>query len=233
MVNNWLDIIQDCLFPPTCLLCGEPGIRSQDICQACHDGLTLNTPCCYRCAGPLQIAGNPPRLCGDCIKRHPHYDEAYVPFLYSGSIRYLIHSLKYRAHFKQARLLGTLLGEFVARSAVMPDCIMPVPLHRSRYFERGFNQSLEIARTTANFLQIPLDYSTCRRAKNTTHQTGLNATQRRKNLRNAFSACKPVTASHIAVIDDVMTTGTTVNELAKMLKVAGAERVDIWACARA
>ncbi len=232
-VNNWIDIIQDYLLPPICLLCGEPGSLSRDLCRNCHEALILNTRCCYRCAGPLEIADSLPRLCGSCLKQRPKFDETFAPFLYRGAIRYFIYCLKYRASIKNARLLGTLLAEFLSQATAMPDCIIPVPLHRSRYLERGFNQSLEIARITAKQLQIPLDYSSCRRTRNTPHQTGLAAKLRRKNMRNAFSIVKPISAQHIAILDDVMTTGTTVNELAKTLKLSGISRVDVWACARA
>jgi ComF family protein len=115
----------------------------------------------------------------------------------------------------------------------LPDRIVPVPLHRSRYAQRGFNQAMEIARTVARELELPLDFSGCLRHRDTPHQTGLPAKQRRKNMKNAFSLVKPVDARHIALIDDVMTTGTTVHELAALYKKAGVGRVDVWVCARA
>ena len=110
---------------------------------------------------------------------------------------------------------------------------MPIPLHKTRYRQRGFNQSIEIARTVACELKLPVDLSSCQRYRNTPHQTSLPAKQRRKNLKNAFSLMKPIQVKHIAIIDDVMTTGSTVDELAALLKKAGASRVDVWACARA
>ncbi|WP_370526901.1 ComF family protein [Methylobacter sp. BlB1] len=148
-------------------------------------------------------------------------------------MRHLITSLKFHAHYKNARLLGQLLAEHIKESAERPDCIMPVPLHKARYRQRGFNQSIEIARTVARELQLPVDLSSCQRHRNTPHQTSLLAKQRRKNLKNAFSLMKPIQVKHIAIIDDVMTTGSTVDELAALLKKAGASRVDVWACARA
>jgi ComF family protein len=111
--------------------------------------------------------------------------------------------------------------------------IVPVPLHKTRYRERGFNQAIEIARTVAKEMQIPLDLTSCRRNRDTPHQTQLPAKKRRKNLKNAFSIIKPIHARHIAILDDVMTTGSTTHELAYALKKAGASRVDVWVCARA
>ena len=108
-----------------------------------------------------------------------------------------------------------------------------MPLHKVRYRERGFNQALEIAKTVAKELKIPLDITSCHRTWDTPHQIGLSAVQRRKNMEKAFSLIKPINALHVAIVDDVMTTGTTVHELASLLKKAGVERVDIWVCARA
>ncbi|MCL7420572.1 MAG: ComF family protein [Methylobacter sp.] len=228
---NWIDIIQDYLLPPTCILCGNTGFASRDLCYACYIHLFRNNPCCYRCGESFEIATEMP--CGRCQNRTPAYDRTYAPFTHQGAMRHLITSLKFHAQYKNARLLGQLLAEHVKTTAEMPDRIMPVPLHKARYRQRGFNQSLEIARTVARELQLPLDLESCRRHRNTPHQTDLPAKQRRKNLKNAFSLVKPIQAGHIAIIDDVMTTGSTVNELATLLKKAGVGRVDVWACARA
>jgi ComF family protein len=129
--------------------------------------------------------------------------------------------------------LGTLLADFLSHNGAMPDLILPVPLHKDRYRERGFNQSIEIARVVASRLKIPLDLSSCLRHRNTFRQTDLSAKQRRANLHNAFMINRPLTVQHVAILDDVMTTGSTANELAKTLKKSGVNRVDIWVCARA
>lgn len=126
-----------------------------------------------------------------------------------------------------------LLADHLKQTAESPDLILPVPLHKARYRSRGFNQSIEIARTVAKEMQIPLDLTSCRRHRNTPHQTQLAAKKRFKNLKNAFSIAKPIHALHIAILDDVMTTGSTAHELAYVLKKAGASRVDVWVCARA
>jgi len=126
-----------------------------------------------------------------------------------------------------------LLSDHLQQTAERPELILPVPLYKSRYRERGFNQAIEIARTVGKELQIPLDITSCRRHRDTPHQTQLPAQKRRKNLKNAFSVIKPIHARHIAILDDVMTTGSTVHELAYVLKKAGASRVDVWVCARA
>ena len=174
-----------------------------------------------------------PMLCGRCLGSIPAFDETYAPFIYQGEMRHLITSLKFGAHYKNARLLGLLLAEHLQATAQRPDLILPVPLHKARYRERGFNQAIEIAKTVARELQLPLDLNSCHRHKDTPHQTALTAKQRRKNMKQAFSIIKPIRAQHIALLDDVMTTGSTAHELAVLLKKAGVSRVDVWVCARA
>ncbi len=232
-VNNWLDIIQNYCFPPTCLFCGAAGKNSQDICPACKTALPLNPSRCRRCGSPFDFIPDRPAVCGNCLRQPPAFDATHAPFLYRGALRYSIHALKYQKQLKYARLLGFLLAESLTGTAPLPDAILPVPLHRKRYQERGFNQSLEIAKTLARCLNLNLDVHSCKRTRDTGHQTRLNPKQRHKNLRNAFAVSKPVNPAHIAIIDDVMTTGATVNELTITLKKAGAQRVDIWVCARA
>lgn len=234
MVYNWINIIQDYLLPPTCILCGNPGYDSRDICHFCYSHLPRNNLCCYRCGEILESPPTAPLLlCGRCLSRQPAFDETYAPFIHQGPIRHLIGNLKFGADYKNARLLGMLLADHLSQTAERPDLIVPVPLHKTRYRQRGFNQAIEIGRTVAKALQIPLDLSSCKRHRDTPHQTQLTAKKRRKNMKNAFSVIKPLHARHIAILDDVMTTGSTAHELAYVLKQAGVSRVDVWVCARA
>ncbi|MDD5411259.1 MAG: ComF family protein [Methylobacter sp.] len=233
MVYNWINIIQDYLLPPTCILCGNSGSNSRDICSSCYTHLPRNNLCCYRCAEILETPTVAPVLCGRCLSRHPAFDETYAPFIHQGAIRHLISTLKFGANYKNARLLGMLLAEHLKQTAERPNLILPIPLHKARYRQRGFNQAIEIARTVSRELQIPLDLTSCHRHRDTPHQTDLSAKKRRKNLKNAFSLIKPIPAQHIAILDDVMTTGSTAHELAYLLKKAGVSRVDVWVCARA
>ena len=232
-VYDWLTIIQNKLFPPTCILCGNHGFGAFDLCTSCYQRLPRNTHCCYRCAEIFESSIAVPALCGRCLIETPAFDETFSPFVYQDEIRYLITGLKFGAQFKNARLLGGLLAEYVDKAAQKPDCIIPVPLHKFRYRERGFNQALEIARTVSVVLKIPIDFRSCIRHKDTPHQTGLTAKKRRQNLRRAFSVQKSLAVRHVAILDDVMTTGTTANALATELKKAGVSRVDVWVCARA
>jgi ComF family protein len=233
MVNNWLNIIQDYMLPPTCILCGSSGLDSQDICQPCFNDLQKNIDCCYRCAEIFETANPTPQLCGHCLSKPPAFDETYAPFVYQDTIRFLIANLKFNRHYKNARLLAYLLANYLEKTAERPEIIIPVPLHIQRYRERGFNQSTEIAKTLSKRLNIPIDNKSCIRKRNTPHQIDLPAKQRHKNIRNAFEVSQPIKAQHVAIVDDVMTTGSTVNELAKVLKKAGVSQIDIWVCARA
>lgn len=230
---NWIDIIQDFLFPPTCLLCGNPGFDSRDLCHSCYRHLPRNSQCCFQCAEVLEIPATTPALCGRCLAKQPAFDRTYAPFIHQGAIRHLITTLKFSAHHPNARLLGLLLAEHLKQFAEKPDCILPVPLHKTRYRQRGFNQAIEIAGILSNELQIPLELASCQRHRDTPHQIRLSAKQRRKNLKRAFSLVKPIRARHVAIVDDVMTTGSTVHELAALLKKSGVSKVDIWVCARA
>ncbi|MDO9104297.1 MAG: ComF family protein [Methylovulum sp.] len=230
---NWLNIIQDYLLPPTCVLCGNVGHDRRDLCLPCYRHLPRNTPCCYQCAERLETPCAIPVRCGRCLSQRPAFDDTYAPFIYQGAIQHWITALKFGADYKHARLLGQLLAEHLQQTAERPGLILPVPLNPSRYRGRGFNQSIEIARTVAQILQLPMDLNSCRRQRDTPHQSALAAKQRRKNLKHAFTLVKPISARHVAILDDVMTTGATVHELAAVLKKAGVNRVDVWVCARA
>ena len=118
-------------------------------------------------------------------------------------------------------------------SAEPPEYLIPVPLHRNRYRQRGFNQAIEIAQSLSRELAIPLNLNACVRLRDTPHQIDLSAKQRRKNMKHAFAARGLSTIRHVAIVDDVMTTGATASELAIALKNAGVDRVDVWVCARA
>jgi ComF family protein len=231
-VNTWLNSIQDSLLPPTCILCDNKGFARKDLCFYCLDQLVKNTSCCYQCGCYLKSSDNH-TLCGQCLKSPPDYERTVAPFVYQGIISYLIKGLKFDSQYKNARLLGMLFTEQLPQDAKLPECIIPVPLHKNRYRERGFNQSIEIARTVGKQLAIPLELKACIRHRDTPHQVSLPAKDRHNNIKNAFSVVKTIQYSHVALLDDVMTTGATVREIARILKTAGVEKIEIWACARA
>lgn len=230
VVDDWPQIIQNLLFPPTCLLCGDPGYAGRDLCRPCTDTLPFLEHACPVCGLPL--AAPAPQPCGTCQKKPPPFDRLIAVLCYEEPARHLIQALKFRARYAHARLLGTLLAERVDSGPERPEVIIPVPLHPARYRERTFNQSLEIARWVSRHTGIPLDYAACRRVRHTTAQAGLPAKERRRNIRKAFSVTTPLPYRHIAILDDVVTTAATVGELARTLRRAGADTITVWACAR-
>lgn len=233
MVNNWLNIIQNYLLPPTCILCGSPGYQQLDLCEHCYQDLPYLTHGCPRCAGPLPINTDDNNLCGDCLAWPPAFDQTLAVVNYQPVSRYLITQLKFNARYQHARLLGQLMAQHLHAITPKPQALIPVPLHSKRYRERKFNQSIEIARTLSQQLDIPLVLDCCIRQRDTPQQSLLTRKQRLKNLHKAFAIQCPVNVQHVALVDDVMTTGTTLHELADVLKKQGVARVEAWVFARA
>jgi ComF family protein len=234
MVYNWLNRLQQSLYPPTCVLCGAEGADRRDLCGGCHTELPHNKHCCVVCALPLPAEGHG-QVCGRCTRKRPLFDQCLAAFHYSDPADELVLDLKFRQRLVCARLLGELLGDYLLihrAAAPLPRILIPVPLHPRRLRERGFNQAIELARPIAKRLGIPLAHSLCRRDRLTPLQTGLSALARRRNLRGAFSVSGSIQTPHVALIDDVVTTGSTANELARLLKRNGVERVELWAACR-
>ncbi|MBF0255921.1 MAG: ComF family protein [Gammaproteobacteria bacterium] len=227
-LNHWLHRLVRPLFPATCILCGAAGEGDKDICSECLADLPWIGHCCQLCALPLQQEG----ICGACLQQPPAFDRCISPLLYQGPVPGLITGLKFHHRLANARLLAWLMLQRLQQEEDAPELILPIPLHPQRLRERGYNQSLEIARPLAQQLCIGLSLHHCARSRATSAQSELPKKQRQKNLRNAFVLQKSLPAGHIALLDDVVTTGSTVNELARLLKKSGVERVDVWAVAR-
>ncbi len=170
-------------------------------------------------------------LCGRCLSQTPAFDHTVAAFSYSFPLDKLIQALKYRDRL----ILVNFLAEAVMqRITLLPDCMVAMPLHPLRLRERGFNQSLLLARRIARDLQIPLLANACERVRNTPPQSALPWKERDKNMRQAFACTAPADLSdkHVAIVDDVMTTGASMGELASALKRAGAREVSAWVVAR-
>jgi ComF family protein len=224
------------LLPQYCLFCREKTTNHFTICTNCIAALPKNISHCYRCSLPLeQSEYSGQRLCGNCLSHRYYYDQVYSPFLYSEGIRYLISQFKYHHKLHYSAVLTKLFTEASTRqdSFKLPQVFLPMPMHRIRMRQRGFNQALELARLLSRYFQIPMDCRSLLRIRNTDLQASLNRKERQKNVRQAFGLAKPLQYQHVALIDDVMTTGCTVNEAAHVLKTAGIRQVDIWCIARA
>lgn len=216
------------LLPETCTLCGTatPGAL---LCLPCARSLPANTPACPACAlaSPLGL------VCRACQQTPRAFDAAFAPFLLETPVQQGIHALKYRAQFAQAELLGRAFAErWRARGVARPALLIPVPLHWRRQWWRGYNQSLQLARAIGRELGIAVDATVAQRLRPTADQIGQTAAQRRRNLRGAFAVSPRIAGHHVALLDDVMTTGTTLEELAGACRGAGAAAVEAWAIAR-
>ncbi len=217
------------LWPPRCLLCGDPGHAGRDLCAPCLAVLPWSQAACPRCAVPLPAAAPG---CGACLRRPPPVDATHAAFVYGFPVDRLLPRLKFHGGLAAGRLLSQLLAERFA-AADRPDALVPIPLHRSRLRARGYDQALELARPLARHLQLPLRDDLLQRSRATAPQSRLDAKARRRNLRGAFTvpARAPLPA-HVALFDDVMTTGATLHAAARALRRAGVARVDAWVCAR-
>jgi ComF family protein len=212
----------------TCLLCGAVA-GAQRLCGGCIADLSWHSqPHCPQCALPTPDG----QLCGACLKHPPAFERTLAAFAYGFPVDRLIQGLKYHGRLAIAPALGEFLAQCVAPLPA-PDLLIPMPLHPARIRQRGFNHATEIGRSVAQCLNLPLAITTCRRVRDTPPQVGLTYAQRRGNVRGAFVCKGGVSGKRIAIIDDVMTTGTSLNELANTLKQAGAREVEAWVVARA
>lgn len=181
----------------------------------------------------MRTAG--PSPCGQCLAEPPPQDAAQAPLLYSFPVDRLITRFKFEGDLFVGTALGQLLAEHLTRHSSAqqhPDRILPMPLHPHRLRQRSFNQAGVLARQLARALAIPVVYKGLRRTRATPAQTGLGAAERRRSLKGAFAASASVAGRHLALVDDVMTTGATARSAAAALKAGGAERVELWCLAR-
>lgn len=213
------------LLPQSCLLCGADDAHGP-FCEPCRMELPwLPRNRCRVCALPLKSGS----VCGSCLDRPPRFDAVEAAFAYRFPVDALIPALKYGGRLALARALGEQLARTVTREV---DAIVPMPLAPARLAERGFNQALEIARVVATVTGMPVLREACRKVANTPPQASLPWGERVKNVRRAFVCDASFAGARIAVVDDVLTTGATLNELARVLRRAGAVEVVGWVVAR-
>jgi ComF family protein len=232
MIRQLLTQLQHRVLPHICILCGERTQNTMDLCVVCKKDLPWLQQSCLQCAIPLYTEAT---HCGKCLKSNLPYTKTIALFHYQTPIIKLITALKFQHRLIYARVLGELLAEKIIKTyglQPLPECIIPIPLHSERLCERGFNQALELARPLEKHLNIPINLNACQRIINTQAQSLIPAKNRQHNIKNAFIVNESFSNKHIAIIDDVMTTGSTVYELSKILKKARAKQIDIWCCAR-
>jgi ComF family protein len=241
LTMRWPRALAHCLthtlLPCSCALCGElaPEVVC-DSCTRCH--ADRGGPRCPRCANPLGAGEAAGQACGTCLADEPAYDATIVAVDYAAPLDGLVLGLKFGARLPLAPWFGHLLRDAVLAQPgwSLPDLLCPVPLGPRRLAERGFNQALEIARPLASAIGIALQPRLATRAVETAAQSGVTPRERARNIRGAFEIAPEMAASiqgrHVGVVDDVMTSGYTLNELAATLKAAGAARVSNLVFAR-
>lgn len=217
------------LLPTRCVVCSGPGLPDRDLCPACQADLPSPRHACPRCALPQPHAGT----CAACVAAPPPLDAVHAAFAYAFPLDRLLPRLKFHRDFAAGRVLACGMAERFA-GLPRPQALVPVPLHRARLRQRGYDQALELARPLAQALQLPLRAGLLRRTRATRAQSRLDADARRQNLQDAFRVEPGVgnLPGHVVLLDDVMTTGATLHVAARALRVAGVTRVEAWVCAR-
>ena len=223
-LNNCLNVARARL-PLSCALCAAETGRGP-LCAACMEDLPwLSERRCEICALPLATG----RICGACLDRPPHFARVEAALAYQFPADALVRAFKYRGRLALGRVLGELLASRVDRRI---DAIVPMPLAIGRLAERGYNQALEIARIVAVGTGVPLFPDCCRKVTDTPPQASLPWKERARNVRRAFVCDRDLQGMRVAVVDDVLTTGASLNELARVLRKAGAVEVQGWVATR-
>lgn len=215
------------LLPQDCLLCDAPNADDL-LCAACLADLPrLTSEHCPQCALPSPGAA----VCGSCLSHPPHFDATHAVFAYAFPVDQLVHAFKY-GH--RLALAGFFARQMLRNTAPVHtvDLLIALPLSKERLRERGFNQSVEIARPLSRATKLPLDLHSALRVADTVAQASLPWKKRRANIRHAFEYRADLSGKSILVVDDVMTTGATLDEFARILKLQGAARVSNWVFAR-
>lgn len=232
MLNKWtINSLFTQLIKGNCLLCDAP-TAGIELCEDCFSTLPRSPHRCPVCSLPASQG----KTCGHCLREKPYFDQTTALFDYAHPVDYLVRQLKFHRKLAFARLLGQFLRDRLKSDTLLasqPQLVLPVPLHKQRLRQRGFNQSLELARPLAKALNIPLTANLCTRTVNTEQQTAIPAAKRKSNVKQAFTVTSSLNPEHVLIVDDVMTTGATVNELARVLKQAGVARISVLVVARA
>lgn len=226
LLNNCRNIAQSAL-PQACLLCGAR-VAGSLICRACGDDMpALPAARCPQCALPAPDG----HLCGRCLKHPPSFRHTVAAHAYAFPLDALVKHFKYGGNLGLADWCADSLARALAGTP-MPDVVLPMPLHDTRLAQRGFNQAAEIARRLAPRLGVPWLARGCRRVRDTPPQAGLDLGARRRNLRGAFDCRADLAGKRVALLDDVMTSGASLDELARTALKAGATEVWAWVVAR-
>lgn len=222
-LSQWLRL------PAVCALCKHYHNHASSVCKRCSALLVRIEHACCICALPLPTPT--PHPCGHCIKQKPIFDRVITNLCYQEPLRSLLHEFKFENGLYLRRFLAELMLDAWDNASIQPDCLVPVPMHKQRLRQRGFNQAMELAKILSRKRGLKLATGLCQKRHNTSPQSGLDRSQRQRNLAHAFVA-HAHDYQHIVLVDDLLTTGSTANELARVLKLQGVARVDVWCLAR-
>lgn len=230
MFHKLAIIAQSLRLPSICLFCNQFHKSALAVCAECTTYIKPLGPACQQCAYPLPDDNY--LICGKCIKKPPAFDKAIIAYRFEEPLRSLLHRFKYNNSLYLANFLSQLMLNAFQNAATTTQCLIPVPMHPLRLRSRGFNQAAVLTKLLARNLNLPYDLKSCQKVHNTLPQASLGSKERKTNLHKAFKV-ERIPYQHITLIDDLLTTGYTANEIALTLKKSGVEKVDIWCCARA
>jgi ComF family protein len=217
------------LLPGICQLCDAKTHRQLDLCIACENDLPWLGQACSICSQPLPHGAS---TCGKCLTNRPIYSHCHSAFEYQYPVDKLILNFKSHRKLMAGNLLSNLLAKTFSPDHTPPDILVPMPLHQRALKARGFNQSTEIAKVLSKCLKIPMEHGWCQRVVDTQEQKSLSLVERAKNVKDAFSISSDLSGKSIGIVDDVVTTGASVNELSKVMKANGAGSVEVYCLAR-
>lgn len=223
------NVLSRLLDPGLCIGCGHPIQTLQHFCPACASRLECINHACYLCGLETHNSGS---ICAACLYDPPRWQNMIAPLIYQKFSRDLMIQLKFNEDLYLANSLVSHLIKHFQRHKSRPEVLVPVPLHQNRLIDRGYNQAFEIANILARQLNIPIDTQALKRTRHTESQLGLSANQRQKNILKAFKYESAIKYSHVAVVDDIVTSGSTANEITKTLHRAGVDNVEVWGLAR-
>lgn len=235
LLNRFIKHLTSVLLPNLCVICGETSQDPSQLCLLCLQKMPILANNCPQCA--LNLPPSTSHIpCGVCLTNPPPFERTFALSSYDGIVAHLVSRLKFNHDLSLAQSLGQLLLKQIKQSwylgKALPDLLLPMPLHRSRLRERGFNQAIEIAKPLIKELKLPLDRVGTQRVKATAAQSSLAAHDRRRNVAQAFAAYRNYNGLTIALLDDVVTTGHTITACSHALKQAGAKAIHVWCCAR-
>ena len=226
MVNIWTFFSQ--VIGTRCPLCRAP---ADGLCDACSAALPRNDHACPRCALPMPASAPIEIPCAGCLVRPTVFERALAPLVYLPPVDDLIAGFKYHRRLAFGRIIGDVLADAAAGISDPPGLLLPVPMHPARLRRRGANHAQELAHRVSRRTGIPQDPNALARLQDGVHQRGLSRRERLRNIRKAFGVRKAL-PDHVALIDDVITTGATAEAIALALRSAGVGRVEVWAVAR-